>query len=628
MAAPTGQEGESRLGLLRVLTCGSVDDGKSTLLGRLLFDTGQVLSDHLAALAETSAAASDVDLSLLFDGLEAEREQGITIDVTYRAFSSARRAFRLLDAPGHEQYTRNMATAASGADLAILLVDARVGIKPQTRRHASICRLFGVRHLVLAVNKMDLVGFDQSRFDAIAAEFSRLTLAADFESVVSIPLSALRGDNVATRSAQTHWYGGPALLEYLESVDVEGSAAERPLRLPVQLVLREPDGGRRYLGTVASGQLRRGDALVAMPSGRPVSVAAISGVAGEQDRAGVNEAVSVALAQDVDLSRGDVLADPRDAPTVSSAFAAQVLWLSEDELLPGRSYILRVGTTSVPATVTTIRHKLDIETLGHAAARTLAQNEIGLCHIALPSPVAFDTFAQEHRTGSFVLIDRGDFRTVAAGTIEHDLRRATNVRPQALTIGKADRAAQKGQRPVVLWFTGLSGAGKSTVADLVERKLNVLGCHTMLLDGDNVRQGLGQDLGFTPADRVENIRRAGEVAKLMVEAGLIVLCSFISPYRAERRLARDILENGEFIEVFVDTPVEECIRRDPKGLYAKALAGKIPNFTGIHQAYEPPHAPELHLRTAEGGPETLADRVVAELHRRGNISIPGSRDPD
>jgi bifunctional enzyme CysN/CysC len=607
---------EAQPGLLRVLTCGSVDDGKSTLLGRLLFDTGQIPSDHLAALEAGLAAGQGIDLSLLFDGLEAEREQGITIDVTHRAFTSPRRAFRLLDAPGHEQYTRNMATAASGADLAILLVDVRKGLLAQTRRHASICRLFGVRHLVLAINKMDAVGYADAPFEALRTAFAGLGLDGAFETVAAIPMSALRGDNVVTRSSETPWYRGPALLEHLEGIDAVSSVVERPLRLPIQLVSRDPQGERRYLGTVASGRLKVGDELVAMPSGRSLRIAALDGPAGAMDEAGANEAVSVALADPVDLARGDILSAPRDLPVASSAFAAQVLWLGEDELIPGRSYLVRLGTTTIAVNVTGIRHKLDVETLGPIVARTLAQNEIGLCHLALAAPVAFDPFVENPRTGAFILIDRADFRTVGAGIIEHDLRRATNVRPQPLTIGRAERAAQKGQVPVVLWFTGLSGAGKSTIANLVEQKLHGLGCHTMLLDGDNIRQGLGHDLGFTPADRVENIRRVGEVAKLMVDAGLIVLCSFISPFRAERQLARDLLGAGEFIEVFVDAPLEECIRRDAKGLYAKALAGKIPNFTGVDQPYEVPAAPELHLRAGEIDADTLAEGVVAELLRR------------
>ena len=608
--------GAAQRGLLRVLTCGSVDDGKSTLLGRLLYDTNSIPTDHIAALSTVPGAAPD--LALLFDGLEAEREQGITIDVTYRALATPHRRFRLLDAPGHEQYTRNMATAASGADVAILLVDAERGILPQTRRHAAICSLFGVRHVVLAINKMDRVGFAEDRFASLVDAFAPVSARLDFASVVPIPVSALRGDNIVSRSPQTAWWDGVPLLPYLEALDLHREAAARPLRLPVQLVLRDGET-RRYAGTIASGRLERGEAVFIAPSGREVAIAEIDGPHGPVASAEAGDAVSVTLTREIDLARGDILAHSRAAPLTATGFAADVLWFAEESLFPGRSYLVRAGTATVPGAVTSIRHRIDVDTLDHLAAATLAQNEIGHCYISTTAPIAFDAFRDDPATGAFILIDREDFRTVGAGIILHEMRRATNVRPQALTIGKSERAALKGQRPAILWFTGLSGAGKSTVANLVEEKLWALGQHTMLLDGDNVRHGLNQDLGFGEADRVENIRRVGEVAKLMLEAGLIVLCSFISPYHAERRLARELVGEGEFIEIYVEAPVAECIRRDPKGLYAKALAGSIPNFTGISSPYEPPEYPDMRLKTLTQSADELADLVVAELRKRGII---------
>jgi bifunctional enzyme CysN/CysC len=512
-----------------------------------------------------------------------------------------------------------MATAASGADAAILLVDAERGLLPQTRRHAAICSLFGIRHLILAVNKMDRIGFAQERFDEIVAAFGTFAERLAFASILPVPLSALRGDNVVERSGETSWWDGEPLLALLEEIEADDKAAERPLRMPVQLVLRQGER-RRYAGTIASGRIETGATTFIAPAGRVVRVSDIEGPDGPVEQAEAGDAVTIALAENVDLARGDILSAHESAPLTSTGFAADLIWLADEaSLLPGRSYLVRVGTATVPGTVTSLRHKLDIETLGELPATALVQNEIGRCNLSTTAPLAFDAFHDDPATGAFILIDRQDFRTVAAGVIRHDLRRATNVHPQALTIDKRARAAQKHQTPAILWFTGLSGAGKSTIANLVEERLWALGHHTMLLDGDNVRHGLNQDLGFSEADRVENIRRVGEVAKLLLESGLIVLCSFISPYRADRRMARELVEAEEFLEVFVDTPLSECIRRDPKGLYAKAISGTIPNFTGVSSAYEPPEQAEIHLDTLRGDADHLANDVVAELKRRGII---------
>ena len=619
---PRGAAAPAAQGLLRVLTCGSVDDGKSTLLGRILLETGDIPSDLMADLGGNGIGGDGIDLALLFDGLEAEREQGITIDVTHRALTTPNRRFRLLDAPGHEQYTRNMATAATGADVAILLVDVEKGILPQTRRHASICDLFGIRHIVLAVNKMDRAGFEEARFREVVARFSEAIAGLGFATVHAVPVSALHGDNIDVLSPRMPWWSGPPVIGYLEALEVADEAASRPLRLPVQLVLRE--GERRlYAGTLSSGSLETGATVLVAPSGRQVRIAELRGASGIVDRAVAGEAVSVVTDGEVDLARGDVLAPPTAPPLAAGQLSAHVLWLAEENLFPGRSYLLRIGTAMVPGSVTAIRHKLDVMSSKLLAAASLEQNEIGLCHLSMTRPVAFDPFRDDPGTGAFILIDRSDFRTVGAGVILHDLRRSQNVRPQALAIGKAERAGLKGQTPAILWFTGLSGSGKSTLANLVEQRLWSLGHHTVLLDGDNLRHGLNQDLGFSEADRVENIRRVGQVAKLMLEAGLIVICSFISPYRAERDMARDLVGAGEFLELFVEASVEECTRRDPKGLYAKALSGEIPNFPGVSSPYEPPLDPELRLDTANRSPEELLESIVGHLRDRGLLGGPG-----
>ncbi|MBK4723100.1 adenylyl-sulfate kinase [Azospirillum sp. YIM DDC1] len=607
--------------LLRFLTCGSVDDGKSTLIGRLLHDAGLVPDDVLEQVRRDSRGRTEeedgIDFSLLVDGLEAEREQGITIDVAHRYFATPRRSFIVADAPGHEQYTRNMATAASTALLAVLLVDARKGLLTQTRRHAIVASLMGVRHIVLAVNKMDLVEDGEAVFAAIRQGFAGFSAPLKFRSVTAIPLSARRGDNVVHRSAAMPWHHGPTLLEHLETADVdEGAAGEGPLRFLVEWVNRPGPDFRGLSGTVLSGNLGAGDAVTVWPSGRSTRIARIVTFDGDVARAQTGDAVTVTLEEAVDAGRGDLLAKPEDAPEVADQFAAHLLWMGEEPLIPGRSYLLRAGARWVPATVTALRHTLNVETLEHGAATVLELNAVGLCNLSTAAPLAFDAYEANRHTGSFILVDRFSNRTVGAGMIRHPLRRAANLHRQELAVSGEERAALKRQRPAVLWFTGLSGAGKSTIANRVERRLHALGHHTMMLDGDNVRLGLNRDLGFTDADRVENIRRVGEVAKLMTEAGLIVLCAFIAPFRAEREAVRALLPDGAFLEIFVDTPLEECMRRDPKGLYAKARTGTLRNFTGVDSPYEAPDAPELRLDTGTDA-DALAERVVEALRLRG-----------
>jgi len=614
---------QEKKSLLRFLTCGSVDDGKSTLIGRLLYDSKLLFEDHLAALKKDSkkhgTTGGDIDFALLVDGLEAEREQGITIDVAYRFFATDKRKFIVADTPGHEQYTRNMATGASNSELAIILIDARKGVLVQTRRHAYICSLLGVRHVVLAVNKIDLVDYSQGIFDRIVAEFRAFAANLEFASLIAIPISARFGDNVIAKSAKTPWYRGPALLGHLETVDVETALAEQPFRLPVQWVNRPNLDFRGFSGTVVGGRIKPGDAIVVAKSGRASKVARIVTADGDLPQALAGEAVTLTLADEVDISRGDVLSTPSQRPEMSDQFAAHILWMAEEELLPGRQYLLKLGTATVPAQVSTLKHKVDVNTLERMAATTLQLNEIGYGNLSTSQPLAFDAYRDNRDTGGFILIDRFTNATVAAGMIDFSLRRATNVHWQALDVNKQVRAEAKGQKPAVLWFTGLSGSGKSTIANLVEGALTAQGRHTYLLDGDNVRHGLNRDLGFTDAARVENIRRVGEAAKLFVDAGLIVLVSFISPFRSERRMARELLAPGEFIEIFVDTPLEVCEQRDPKGLYQKARDGQIKNFTGIDSPYEPPQAAELVLATVGQEPAALAERVVEFLQHKGLI---------
>jgi len=615
---------QEKKSLLRFLTCGSVDDGKSTLIGRLLYDSKLLFDDQMAALQKDSkkhgtTGEDNIDFALLVDGLEAEREQGITIDVAYRFFATSARKFIVADTPGHEQYTRNMATGASNSELAIILIDARKGVLTQTRRHAYIASLLGIRHVVLAVNKIDLVDYAQSVFDEIVAEFTQFAQPLGFASQVAIPMSARFGDNVTDKSAYTPWYQGPTLIQHLESVDVETALAEQPFRLAVQWVNRPNLDFRGFSGTIVSGRVKPGDEIVVANSGRTSHVKRIVTMNGDREEAAAGEAVTLTLADEIDISRGDLLAAPSARPEVSEQFAAHILWMSEEELLPGRQYLLKMGTRMAPITITALKHKVDVNTLDSLAAKTLQLNEVGYANLSASRPLAFDSYATNRDTGGFILIDRFTNATVAAGMIDFGLRRATNVHWQALDIDKMVRGEQKGQKPVVLWFTGLSGSGKSTIANIVERTLFAEGRHTYLLDGDNVRHGLNRDLGFTDADRVENIRRVAETAKLFVDAGLIVLVSFISPFRSERRMARGLVGDSEFVEVFVDTPIEVCMGRDPKGLYEKAKAGEIKNFTGIDSPYEAPEGPDLTLKTVGTDAETLAGETVAYLRARGLI---------
>jgi len=611
------------LATLRLLTCGSVDDGKSTLIGRLLYEQCLIYDDQLATLERDSRRhgtdGDNIDFALLVDGLEAEREQGITIDVAYRYVSTPRRSFIIADTPGHEQYTRNMATGASGADLAVLLVDARKGLLTQTCRHAAIVSLTGIRHVVLAVNKIDLTGYDEAGFREIVAAFETFAVPLAFESITAIPISARHGDNISERSEKTPWYPGPSLLEHLEAIDVERDISTQPFRFPVQWVNRPHLDFRGFSGTIASGTIRPGDEIVVAKSGRASRVARIVTYDGDRVSASAGDAVTLTLADEVDVARGDVLCDPRDRPEVSDQFAAHLVWMSDDKLLPGRSYLMKLGTRTVPVAITELKHRLDVDTLGERPGKTLSLNEVGVCNLAATTAFAFDPYKANHTTGAFILIDRITNATAAAGMIAFGLRRATNIHRQGLNVAKLDRARIKHQKPAVLWFTGLSGSGKSTIANLVESRLYAHGVHSIMLDGDNVRHGLNKDLGFTDVDRVENIRRVGEVAKLMTDAGLVVLCSFISPFRAERRLVRELLDQGEMIEIFVDTPLEDCIARDPKGLYRRAIAGEIANFTGIDQSYEVPESPELVVARDGETAEQAAARIVALLIQKGFI---------
>jgi bifunctional enzyme CysN/CysC len=611
---------ESR-GLLRFLTCGSVDDGKSTLIGRLLYDSALVFEDQLRSVERESKRPNkthegDIDLALLVDGLQAEREQGITIDVAYRYFSTPRRKFIVADTPGHVQYTRNMATGASNCEFGVLLVDARQGVLTQTRRHACILSLLGIKKVAAAVNKMDLIDFDEERFEAIAKDFATFAEPLGFKSITTIPVSALKGDNVTAPSSHMHWYHGPTLLGHLETVDVTHDDSDEPFRFPVQWVNRPHLDFRGYAGTVASGSIRPGDEVVIQPSGKRIHVARIVTADGDLDVAHKGDAVTLTFAEEVDASRGDVISAPDSAPAVADQIAAKVIWFDEEAMLPGRAYTIRCGSRTTTATVSALKYKLNVDNLDHVAGKTLELNEVGLCNLSMARPIVFDPYNDNAETGSFILIDRFTNATVAAGMIEFGLRRATNVQWQEMFIDKLARADIKGQKPCVLWFTGLSGSGKSTIANTLESRLHALGRHTYMLDGDNIRHGLNKDLGFTDADRVENIRRVAEAARLFVDAGLIVMVSFISPFRSERRMARDLLGDGEFIEIFVDTPLEVCEARDPKGLYRKARAGLIRNFTGIDSTYEVPEQAELALRTTDTSADKLAEAVLAELRRR------------
>lgn len=603
--------------LLRFITCGSVDDGKSTLLGRLLYDAGMVPTDQLAALQRDSARGSQgegatLDFSLLTDGLDAERQQGITIDVAYRYFHAGRRSFIVADCPGHEQYTRNMATGASTADVAVVLMDARKGLLTQTRRHTYICALLGVRQVIVAINKMDLVGLNQDVYEKLAADYRAMAAALGIEQVQCLPVVATDGDNVGSRSERMPWYQGPTLLALLESIELPALRSEA-FRMPVQWVNRPDQSFRGYAGTICGGVAEVGMEIVVQPGGQTARIARI--VTADEDLASAHEgqAVTLTLDRDIDVTRGDVLADVTQPAQVSDQFAAHVLWMGDEALLPGRTYTLKCGSQSTSARVSVIKHKVEVNTQAQLAARRLELNEVGFCNLDLDHPIVFEPYARNHTLGGFILIDRQTQATVACGMLDFGLRRANNVHWQHLDLDKRVRGNLKGQRPRCLWFTGLSGAGKSTIANLVERRLHANGLHTYVLDGDNLRHGLNKDLGFTDEARVENVRRVAEVARLMVDAGLIVLVCVISPFREERRFARELFEEGEFVEVFVDTPLDECERRDPKGLYHKARAGLIRNFTGIDSPYEAPVEPELRLATGAEDPAALASRVVEHL---------------
>ena len=604
-------------GLLRFITCGSVDDGKSTLIGRLLHDTKLLFDDQLASLESDSrrhgTQGGDIDFALLVDGLSAEREQGITIDVAYRFFSTDKRKFIVADCPGHEQYTRNMATGASTAKLAVVLVDARKGLLTQTRRHSYIVSLFGIKHALLAVNKMDLVDYDQATFDAIVDGYRTLADQLGIAHVQPIPLSALKGENVLQRSTAMPWYVGPTLLDYLESADTSTAASDVDFRMPVQWVCRPDQNFRGFAGTVVAGAVQPGDSVIALPSGRRSQIARIVTADGDLDVGVAGQAITLTLADELDISRGDVIASASQPPQVADQFAAHLLWLGEHALLPGRPYWLKIGASTVSASITEIKHKIDVNTQEQLAAKHLELNEVTYCNLHLDRAIPFESYADNRELGGFILIDRQSNATVAAGTLDFALRRAGNIHWQHVDVDKPARARLKAQQPRCLWFTGLSGSGKSTIANLVEKRLLAMGHHTYLLDGDNVRHGLNKDLGFTDEDRVENIRRIAEVARLMVDAGLIVLVSFISPFRAERRMARAMFAEGEFLEVFVDTPLAVAEGRDVKGLYAKARAGLINNFTGIDSPYETPEHPDIILSSAESTAISLTDQVVGYL---------------
>lgn len=604
--------------MLRFITCGSVDDGKSTLIGRLLYDSKMIFEDQLAALEADSRRSGTqgeaIDFALLVDGLAAEREQGITIDVAYRFFATEKRKFIVADTPGHEQYTRNMVTGASTADLAVILIDARKGVLTQTRRHSYLTQLIGIRHIVLAVNKMDLVDYDQARFDEIVADYRQFADSIGISAFTAIPLSGFKGDNVATRSTAMPWYTGPCLIEHLDSVDVStDSAAAQSFRMPVQWVNRPNLDFRGFAGLIASGQARPGDRVRILPSGRLSTIARIVTMDGDLEVAVAGQSVTLTLADEVDCSRGDVIALADNAPEVADQFSASIVWMDDTPLEPGRAYLLKIGSQTVSATVRAPDHRIDVNTMARQAAPTLALNDIGIADIHTDRAIVFEPYATSADLGGFILIDRATNATVAAGMIRQALRRANNIHWQTIDISREAHAIQMRQQPRILWFTGLSGSGKSTIANIVEQKLHALGKHTFLLDGDNIRHGLNRDLGFSDADRVENIRRVGEVAKLMTDAGLIVLTAFISPFQAERDMVRAMVPEGEFIEIFVDTPIEVAEARDVKGLYRRARAGEIANFTGISSPYEPPARPECHIDTTEITAEQAADLIVEQI---------------
>ena len=606
-------------GVLRLLTCGSVDDGKSTLIGRLLYDSNLLLEDQLSALQAESGDGSDLDFSYLLDGLNAEREQGITIDVAYRFFATEKRHFIVADTPGHEQYTRNMATGASTSDVAILLMDARNGILTQTRRHSHIVSMFGIRHVVLAVNKMDLMDYSEDRFSEISEAYVTAAQTLNFDTITCIPVSALKGDNLRKKSVEMAWYRGPTLLDFLESLDTLEPRTQQPFRLPIQWINRPDADFRGYSGTVASGQIHVQDEIVVVPSFRKTKVDRIVTMDADRESAQAGDAITLTFTDEVDAQRGDVIAPSAEPPDSSDQFRVQLLWMDQEPMLPGRNYEIKIGTQTTLAVISDLRYTINVNTAEQVAARTMNANEIGVCNISLQRTVAFDPYESNKQTGAFILIDRYTKQTVAAGRFEYGLRRATNITRQEFNVDKSARAQLKSQKPCVLWFTGLSGSGKSTIANRVESELHALGHHTYILDGDNVRHGLNKDLGFTDADRVENIRRISEVSRLLADAGLIVLVSFISPFRSEREMARSLLEAGEFVEIFIDTPLNICEQRDPKGLYKKARAGEIANFTGIDSNYEAPIDPELRLDTTKLSVNASKSEIIEYLRNKGIV---------
>ena len=603
--------------LLRFITCGSVDDGKSTLIGRLLYDSKLIFEDQLAALEADSkrlgTQGQNLDFALLVDGLAAEREQGITIDVAYRFFATEKRKFIVADTPGHEQYTRNMVTGASTADLAVILIDARKGVLTQTRRHSFLAQLVGIRHVVLAVNKMDLIGYDEAVYRAIVAAYEGFAASIGIGHVVAIPISGLAGDNIASRSANMAWHEGPSLIEHLERVEIESSDRAAPFRLPVQWVNRPNLDFRGFAGLIAGGTVRPGDQVRVLPSGRTSTVSRIVTFDGDLDEAVAGQSVTLTLADEIDCSRGDVIAASADPPQAADQFEATIVWLSDEALLPGRPYLMKLATQTVSATVHPPKYQVNVNTLEHLAAKTLELNAIGVANLQTDRPIVFEPYAANRTLGGFILIDKLTNATVAAGTLHFSLRRSQNVHWQALAVKRETHAGLKNQKPAVLWFTGLSGAGKSTIANLVEKRLVRMNRHTFLLDGDNVRHGLNKDLGFTEADRIENIRRVGEVARLMTDAGLIVITAFISPFRAERQMVREMMAPGEFVEIFIDTALAEAEARDVKGLYRKARAGQLKNFTGIDSPYEPPERPDIHIDTTGMTADEAAEIIVRKL---------------
>ncbi|MCZ8019931.1 sulfate adenylyltransferase subunit CysN [Novosphingobium sp.] len=604
--------------LLRFITCGSVDDGKSTLIGRLLYDSKMIFDDQLSALEADSkrvgTQGQEIDFALLVDGLAAEREQGITIDVAYRFFTTEKRKFIVADCPGHEQYTRNMVTGASTADLAVILIDARKGVLVQTRRHSYLCHLLGIRHFVLAVNKLDLVDYSQDRFDEIVADYAEFARSIGIADFTAIPISGFKGDNITALSANTPWYAGPVLIDHLETVSLDRAEQQAaPLRLPVQWVNRPNLDFRGFAGQIASGTVKPGDAVRVLPSGRTTTVSRVVTLGGDLEQAVAGESVTLTFADEIDCSRGDVIAAADAPPEVADQFEATLVWMDDQPLIPGRGYWLKLGTQSVSATVQPPKYAINVNTLDRLAAKTLDLNAIGVAELSTDKPIVFEPYAQSKALGGFILIDKLTNRTVAAGMLNFSLRRAQNVHWQPTDITREDHAALKNQKPRVLWFTGLSGSGKSTIANAVEKRLNLMNRHTFLLDGDNVRHGLNKDLGFTEADRIENIRRVGEVARLMADAGLIVLTAFISPFRAERDMVRAMLPEGEFIEIFVDTPLEVAEARDVKGLYKKARSGALKNFTGVDSPYEAPEHPEIRVNTVEMTVDEAADAIIRAI---------------